>query len=73
MEPQNIHIYLATQQSFCGGVARALNTVEQTLDAPHGTVYITDELIHNPSINDSLKARGVKYLNEIGKKNQEWF
>ncbi len=48
---------------FCYGVQNAIDiayrTVEQHKDRP---VYLLGEMIHNPTVNEDLQKRGVKFL-----------
>lgn len=48
---------------FCYGVQNAIDiayrTVEQHQDRP---VYLLGEMIHNPTVNEDLQKRGVKFL-----------
>ncbi|MBI3252808.1 MAG: 4-hydroxy-3-methylbut-2-enyl diphosphate reductase [Candidatus Omnitrophica bacterium] len=48
---------------FCYGVDKAIDMVFETCDRFRGkTIYLTDQLIHNPYINGKLKEKGVRYL-----------
>ncbi len=50
---------------FCYGVENAIeiayNTVE---DYPDRNIYLLSEMIHNPTVNEDLQRRGVKFLFE---------
>lgn len=48
---------------FCYGVDKAIDMVFETCDRFTGrNIFLTDQLIHNPTINGKLKERGVRYL-----------
>ena len=50
---------------FCYGVDKAIDMVFETCDRFTSTgkrVFLTDQLIHNPYINERLKEKGVQYL-----------
>lgn len=48
---------------FCYGVDKAIDMVFETCERYGGRrIFLTDQLIHNPTINARLKERGVQYL-----------
>lgn len=53
---------------FCPGVKKAIDTVDDLLEAP-GQVYSLGELVHNPEEISRLEERGLKVLNieDVGK------
>ncbi len=51
---------------FCYGVARAVRETEKTATQPHtGRIFTWGELIHNASINESLRRKGVTATENI--------
>lgn len=58
-------IHLAREFGFCYGVDRAVDYAYQTrerfLDRP---VYLTGEIIHNPHVNENLRAAGIRFLTD---------
>ena len=51
---------LAKEFGFCWGVERSIELAWAARDAyPDSTMHITNELIHNPGVNDLLQARSV--------------
>jgi len=60
-------IHLAREFGFCYGVDRAVDYAYQARHRfPDHAVYLTGEIIHNPRVNDRLRALGVKFLSDPG-------
>jgi len=60
-------IHLAREFGFCYGVDRAVDYAYQARSRfPDRTVYLTGEIIHNPHVNDRLRAQGVRFLSDEG-------
>ena len=60
-----MQIFLARTQGFCAGVARAIEIVERALKT-HGTpLYVFHEIVHNTSVVNSFKSRGVVFVDDI--------
>lgn len=58
-------VHLAREFGFCYGVDRAVNYAYQTRRRfPDRTVYLTGEIIHNPHVNDRLRAMDVRFLSD---------
>src|SRR5260370_13862725 len=58
-------VHLAREFGFCYGVDRAVDYAYQTRERfPDRTVYLTGEIIHNPHVNDRLRAMGVRFLSD---------
>ena len=58
-------IHLAREFGFCYGVDRAVDYAYQTRTRfPNRTVYLTGEIIHNPHVNDELRAMGIRFLSD---------
>ena len=54
---------LPSHFGFCLGVQNAIERAYETIAAnPDRRVFMLSELIHNPFVNEDLKARGLKYL-----------
>ena len=52
-------VHLAREFGFCYGVDRAVDYAYQTRERfPDRTVFLTGEIIHNPHVNDKLRAHG---------------
>jgi len=60
-------IHLAREFGFCYGVDRAVDYAYQARKRfPAQTVYLTGEIIHNPHVNDQLRAQGIRFLSDPG-------
>src|SRR5689334_5937757 len=58
-------IHLAREFGFCYGVDRAVDYAYQTRERfPDRPVYLTGEIIHNPHVNDQLRAMGIGFLSD---------
>ncbi|HRP31321.1 MAG TPA: 4-hydroxy-3-methylbut-2-enyl diphosphate reductase [Agriterribacter sp.] len=59
----NLHIYLARHFGFCYGVENAIEIAFRTVDEnPEKRIFLLSEMIHNPHVNDDLRERGVRFL-----------
>jgi 4-hydroxy-3-methylbut-2-en-1-yl diphosphate reductase len=60
-------VRLAREFGFCYGVDRAVDYAYQTRKRfPDRAVLLTGEIIHNPHVNDQLRAQGVRFLTDPG-------
>jgi 4-hydroxy-3-methylbut-2-enyl diphosphate reductase len=60
-------VHLAREFGFCYGVDRAVDYAYQTRRRfPDRQVYLTGEIIHNPHVNDQLRAQGIRFLSDPG-------
>ena len=58
-----ITIKLAKEFGFCWGVERSIELAWAARDAyPENTMHITNELIHNPGVNDMLHDMDVQFI-----------
>ena len=58
-------VHLAREFGFCYGVDRAVDYAYQARRRfPDRAVYLTGEIIHNPHVNDQLRAMGVRFLSD---------
>jgi 4-hydroxy-3-methylbut-2-enyl diphosphate reductase len=58
-------VHLAREFGFCYGVDRAVDYAYQTRERfPDRTIYLTGEIIHNPHVNEKLRAMGIRFLTE---------
>ena len=58
-------IHLAREFGFCYGVERAVDYAYQTRRRfPDKRVFLTGEIIHNPQVNDRLRAQGIRFLSD---------
>jgi 4-hydroxy-3-methylbut-2-enyl diphosphate reductase len=60
-------VHLAREFGFCYGVDRAVDYAYQARKRfPSQQVYLTGEIIHNPHVNDQLRAQGIQFLSDPG-------
>jgi len=60
-------VHLAREFGFCYGVDRAVDYAYQARTRfPDRTVFLTGEIIHNPHVNDKLRALGIRFLSDPG-------
>src|SRR5471032_2114858 len=58
-------VHLAREFGFCYGVDRAVDYAYQTRERfPDRHVFLTGEIIHNPHVNDKLRAMGIRFLTD---------
>ena len=70
-ESDNLHVdgdvtfTLAESYGFCWGVERAVQMAyEARKQFPDSNLWITNEIIHNPTVNDRLGEMGVQFIEE---------
>jgi 4-hydroxy-3-methylbut-2-enyl diphosphate reductase len=60
-------LHLAHEFGFCYGVDRAVDYAYQARRRfPGRNVFLTGEIIHNPHVNDRLRAEGIRFLSDPG-------
>src|SRR5499425_1224503 len=58
-------IHLAREFGFCYGVDRAVDYAYQTRQRfPNQRVFLTGEIIHNPHVNEKLRAMGLQFMSD---------
>jgi len=58
-------LHLAREFGFCYGVDRAVDYAYQAVARfPGRNVFLTGEIIHNPHVNDRLRAGGIHFLSD---------
>ena len=58
-------VHLAREFGFCYGVDRAVDYAYQARERfPDRPVHLTGEIIHNPHVNEKLRAMGVAFLSD---------
>jgi 4-hydroxy-3-methylbut-2-enyl diphosphate reductase len=59
----DLTIKLAKEFGFCYGVERAIDLAYAARKCyPQQPIYILGEIIHNPEVNDQIRAMGIKFL-----------
>jgi len=60
-------VHLAHEFGFCYGVDRAVDYAYQARRRfTDRAVFLTGEIIHNPDVNDKLRAAGIRFLSDPG-------
>jgi 4-hydroxy-3-methylbut-2-en-1-yl diphosphate reductase len=60
-----LSVLLAREFGFCYGVDRAVDYAYQARKRfPDRRVFLTGEIIHNPHVNEQLRAQGVRFLSD---------
>jgi 4-hydroxy-3-methylbut-2-enyl diphosphate reductase len=68
-ESGRLTIHLAREFGFCYGVDRAVDYAYQARRRfPGQPVFLTGEIIHNPHVNDRLRAAGIRFLSDPGER-----
>jgi 4-hydroxy-3-methylbut-2-en-1-yl diphosphate reductase len=64
-------IHLAREFGFCYGVDRAVDYAYQARRRfPGRNVFLTGEIIHNPHVNERLRAEGIRFLSDPAEKGR---
>jgi 4-hydroxy-3-methylbut-2-en-1-yl diphosphate reductase len=65
-------VHLAREFGFCYGVDRAVDYAYQAVARfPGRNVFLTGEIIHNPHVNDRLRANGIRFLSDPSERARE--
>ncbi|MFH5831289.1 4-hydroxy-3-methylbut-2-enyl diphosphate reductase [Halalkalibaculum sp. DA3122] len=60
-----VRFHIPRHFGFCYGVENAIDIAYKTVEQyPDRDIYLLSEMIHNPTVNEDLQARGVKFLFE---------
>ena len=60
-----MQVILAQPRGFCAGVERAIEIVEVALQQYGPPIYVRHEIVHNPKVVEDLKAKGVRFVEQI--------
>src|SRR4030042_1954257 len=58
-------VILAQPRGFCGGVVRAIEMVERTLEIYSTPVYFLHEIVHNRHVVENLKSKGALFIETL--------
>src|ERR1700745_821720 len=58
-------LLLAPPRGDCGGVDRAVQTVERALELHGAPVYVRKEIVHNKHVVEGLRERGAIFVEEL--------
>ncbi|MBF0269773.1 MAG: 4-hydroxy-3-methylbut-2-enyl diphosphate reductase [Alphaproteobacteria bacterium] len=65
MSSSSLNVLLAQPRGFCAGVTRAIDIVEKALELYGAPIYVRHEIVHNKRVVDTLKAKGVIFVEEL--------
>ncbi len=58
-----VQFYIPRFFGFCYGVENAIDIAYRTVaENPDKNIYLLSEMIHNPTVNEDLQRKGVKFL-----------
>lgn len=60
-----MQIVLANPRGFCAGVDRAIEIVDQALEAFGAPIYVRHEVVHNRTVVDGLKKKGAVFIEDL--------
>jgi 4-hydroxy-3-methylbut-2-en-1-yl diphosphate reductase len=58
-------ILLANPRGFCAGVDRAIEIVDQAIEAFGAPIYVRHEVVHNRTVVDGLKEKGAVFIEDL--------
>lgn len=69
-----VDFVLARHFGFCYGVENAVEKVYTVLDEhPDKNIYLLSQMIHNPTVNEDLLSRGIRFIMDTkGNQNISW-
>jgi 4-hydroxy-3-methylbut-2-en-1-yl diphosphate reductase len=71
-EKGRLTVHLAREFGFCYGVDRAVDYAYQAVARfPGRNVFLTGEIIHNPHVNDRLRAGGIRFLSDPAERGRD--
>ena len=62
-----MEIIIGKTSGFCHGVKNAVDKANEELEQSIGTVYCLGELVHNKHVTNSLKEKGLIFIEDIEK------
>jgi len=73
IEKDGVEFFLAKDHGFCWGVERSINLAYSAVETfPESKVHITNELIHNPMVNDRLHTKNVNFIEKDEDNNKDF-
>ena len=67
----NLNLLLCAPRGFCAGVDRAVEIVEKSLEKFGSPVYVRHEIVHNKHVVETLKKKGVIFVDELDEVNDK--
>jgi 4-hydroxy-3-methylbut-2-enyl diphosphate reductase len=73
VQKDGVKVHLAKDYGFCWGVERSIALAYEAVEHfPGKTVHITNELIHNPEVNDKLHEMDVQFIEKLGEGKKDF-
>lgn len=73
LEKDGVEFYLAKDHGFCWGVERSINLAYSAVETfPDADLHITNELIHNPMVNEKLHSKNVNFIEKDEDNNKDF-
>jgi len=73
IEKDGVKVHLAKDFGFCWGVERSIALAYEAVEHfPGKTVHITNELIHNPEVNDRLHDMNVQFIEKLDENKKDF-
>lgn len=66
-----MRVIVAKPRGFCAGVDRAIEIVERALETYGPPIYVRHAIVHNKRVVESLKSKGVKFVEELREIDQK--
>jgi 4-hydroxy-3-methylbut-2-enyl diphosphate reductase len=60
-----MQIKLANPRGFCAGVDRAIEIVDQAIEAFGAPIYVRHEVVHNRTVVEGLRDKGAIFIEDI--------
>ena len=60
-----MQIKLANPRGFCAGVDRAIDIVDQALEAFGAPIYVRHEVVHNRTVVEELRGKGAIFIEDV--------
>jgi len=73
LEKDGVEFFLAKEHGFCWGVERSINLAYSSIETfPDAKFHITNELIHNPLVNEKLHKKNVNFIEKDDDNNKDF-
>ncbi len=60
-----MQIKLANPRGFCAGVDRAIDIVDQAIEAFGAPIYVRHEVVHNRTVVEGLREKGAIFIEDV--------
>jgi len=60
-----MQIKLANPRGFCAGVDRAIEIVDQAIEAFGAPIYVRHEVVHNRTVVEGLRGKGAIFIEDV--------